>query len=194
MIDQKDVGLMQARLNAKAAPKDPMDMNRDGKITQADVQLLKTQCTYPNCAVPTIKPTSSILTPPVVHSAPGPQGGAVSITWNAVSGALDYLVYRITCSPSESTPPPAAARLVADACNRPDAPSICSMLPQGAPSTPALYGYPSAPELLGRVTSPSYGETAPNTLQSLYFVVAEDSLGNLSSPSNVVGGPSLALQ
>jgi hypothetical protein len=68
------------------------------------------------------------------------------------------------------------------------------MLPHANPNTTALFGYPSAPELLGRVTNPSYTETAPNTLQSLYFVVAEDSLGNLSSPSNVAGGPSFATQ
>jgi hypothetical protein len=68
------------------------------------------------------------------------------------------------------------------------------MLPHAVASTTALYGYPSAPEFLGRVTAMAYGETAPNTLQSLYFIVAEDALGNLSSPSNVVGGPSLATQ
>ena len=189
VIDQNDVNMMTARLNAKAKRNDPMDLNRDGKITRADVQLLKTQCSYPNCAAPAVKPAST-LTPPVVHSAPGPQGGTVSITWNAVSGALDYLVYRIAMSPSQSTPPPAAP----SACGRANAPSICTMLPQVTPAASALYGYPSAPELLGRVTNPSFGETAPNTLQSLYFVVAEDSLGNLSSPSNVVGGPSLATQ
>jgi len=195
VIDQKDVSLMLARVNTKAKLKDPMDLNQDGKITQADVQLLRTQCTYSNCAVPAIKPNSSTLTPPVVHSAPGPLGGAVSITWNAVSGAMDYLVYRITCSPSESTPPPAVPTMAATACNQPDAPTICSMLPQAAAAVvSALFGYPSAPEFLGRVTSPAYGETAPNTLQSLYFVVAEDSLGNLSSASNVVGGPSFATQ
>jgi hypothetical protein len=62
-------------------------------------------------------------------------------------------------------------------------------------STTVLYGYPSAPEFLGKVTTPAYGPVAaPSTLQTLYFVVAEDSSGNLSSPSNVVGGPSYALQ
>jgi hypothetical protein len=193
VIDQKDVSLLQARLNAKAVVKDPMDMNRDGKITNADVKLLMSQCTYPNCAVPAIKPKSSILLPTVAHSAPGPLGGAVSLTWTPVSGAMDYLVYRIAMSPSESTPPPAPKGFAA--CNQPGAPSICSMLPHAAPpTTTSLFGYPSAPELLGRVTSTSYGETAPNTLQSLYFIVAEDSLGNLSSPSNVVGGPSFATQ
>jgi hypothetical protein len=194
VIDRQDVDLMRARLNTKAARNAAMDLDRDGKITEADVQLLTSQCTYPNCAVPAIGPRSSTLTPPVAHSAPGPLGGAVSIVWNVVSGASDYLVYRITCSPSVSTPAPAAAANAAAACNAPGAPSICTMLPHAVASTTALYGYPSAPEFLGRVTAMAYGETAPNTLQSLYFIVAEDALGNLSSPSNVVGGPSLATQ
>jgi hypothetical protein len=195
VVDQKDVNLMQARLNTKAKANDPMDINRDGKITRADVQLLMTQCTYPKCAVPAIKPKSSTLPPPVAHSAPGTLGGAVNITWTAVSGAMDYLVYRITCSPSESTPPPAVPGKTATACSEPNAPTVCSMSPQAAvPAASAIFGYPSAPEFLGRVTSTAYGETAPNSLQSLYFVIAEDNLGNLSSPSNVVGGPSFAAQ
>jgi hypothetical protein len=66
------------------------------------------------------------------------------------------------------------------------------MLPAAspAPATTALFGYPSPPEYLGRISSTLYTETAPNTLQSLYFVVAEDGSGNQSTPSNVVGGPS----
>jgi|HubBroStandDraft_1064217.scaffolds.fasta_scaffold10668_2 hypothetical protein len=139
-----------------------------------------------------MKPRLSALTPPVAHSAPGPQGGAVSITWSAVSGATDYLVYRITCSPSQSTPAPAGPSNVAAGCIEPGAPSICTMLPHVVSFTTALDGYPSAPEFLERVTATAYAEHAPNSLQSLYFIVAEDSLGSLSNPSNVVGGPSLA--
>jgi hypothetical protein len=106
---------------------------------------------------------------------------------------LDYLVYRISVSPSLNTPPPGLNPAIREECGKPHALSICSMLPRVAqPSTTALYGYPSAPEFLGRVTATAYTETAPNTLQSLYFVIAEDSLGDLSSPSNVAGGPSLA--
>jgi hypothetical protein len=191
VIDLKDVNLMLAKLNTKVRPHDSMDLNQDGMITQADVRLLRTQCTYPNCAVPAIKPKTSTLTPPVAQSSWGPQGGAVSISWTAVSGAMDYLVYRITQSPSTTTPPPAVSSVVAAACSERNAPSICSMLPHAVPDTvTALFGYPSAPEFLGRVAATSYGETAPNTLQSLYFVIAEDSSGDLSSPSNVVGGPS----
>ncbi len=196
VIDQKDVNMTIARLNTKAKVKDPMDIDQDGMITQADVDLLKTQCTYPQCASPKVKPATSTLTPPLVHSVPVAECGAstVCITWGAVSGASEYLVYRITVSPSENVPPPAGP--AADACGKPNAPTICTMLPQvPSPATTALFGYPSAPELLGSVTNLTYGPVpAPNYLQTLYFVVAEDSVGNLSSPSNVVGGPTLALQ
>ena len=195
VIDQRDVQMMVARLNTKAKPNDPMDINRDGKITSEDVKLLEAHCTNPNCAP--AKSTSSTLTPPVLHSTPVQTCGAntVCITWPAVTGAFDYLVYRITSSPSENTPPPTAPA----GCAEVNPPSICSMLPKpvtpATASTTVLYGYPSAPEFLGKVTTPAYGPVAaPSTLQTLYFVVAEDSSGNLSSPSNVVGGPSYALQ
>jgi hypothetical protein len=194
VIDEKDVNLMRARLNTRAKPNDPMDLNEDGKITEADVELLRTQCTYPNCASPAIKPKAAALTAPVVQSCPGAYcNGAVSLTWTAVSGAMDYLVYQIVDSPNNTEPPPGAPRVISAACNKPYAPSICSMLPHAAPaSTTALFGYPAAPELLGRITSTSYSGAAPNSLQALYFIVAEDSFGDLSSPSNVVGGPSYA--
>ncbi|HLY17735.1 MAG TPA: dockerin type I domain-containing protein [Bryobacteraceae bacterium] len=196
VVDQRDVSLMQARLNTKAQPNDPMDLNRDGKITLADVRLLTKHCTYPQCAVLAGANTTT-LTPPVAHSAAAGSipPGTVSLSWSAVSGAMDYLVYRITCSPSETTPPPAGVNpQAAAACSEPGAPSICSMSPHALPATSALFGYPSAPEYLVRVSGTVYSETAPNTLQTLYFVIAEDSVGNVSSPSNVVGGPSLAAQ
>jgi len=197
VIDSEDVNLMRARLNAKALPNDPMDLNRDGKITAADVTLLMTQCTHPRCAVPAAKPKTSILTPPVVQSCSGTAsgticgGGDVSLTWTAVPGAMDYLVYQITESPSDTQPPPGAPAVIAEACNQPHAPSICSMLRHADPAQAPYYGYPSAPQLLGRVTNLSYTGPTPS-LQWLYFVVAEDNVGDLSSPSNVVGGPSYA--
>jgi hypothetical protein len=163
VIDQKDVNLMTARLNTKAQPKDPMDLNQDGMITNADVQLLKTQCTYPNCAVPAILPASTTLGVPVVHSAPGPLGGTVSLDWPTILNAQDYLVYRynMTLAPSLGTP----------------------------------YGLPGPVTFVTRVTTPTFSEPSPSTnLQLLYFVRTEDANGNLSAPSNLVGGPSLAAQ
>jgi hypothetical protein len=199
VIDQKDVNLMSARLNAKALVNDPMDLNQDGKITTVDVQLLKTQCTYKNCASPAILPTTVSLTPPVLHSAPGPLGGTVSLDWPTVTNAEDYLVYRINMSTSSTTPPPGLGPNQA-ACNT----SAVALLPQCAttkvtPGVSTIVGYPGAVIFVTRVTASggtaTFTETSPSTtLQVLYFVRAEDSNGNLSAPSNIVGGPSEATQ
>jgi pimeloyl-ACP methyl ester carboxylesterase len=54
-----------------------------------------------------------------------------------------------------------------------------------------LVGFPSAPLQIAVVNATSYGEYAPTTLQSNYWVRAEDAAGNLSEPSNMVGAPSL---
>jgi len=188
VIDQKDVNLMTARLNTKAKPHDPMDLNQDGMITSADVKLLMTKCTYPKCAVPAILPAAVTLSAPVVHSAPGIVNGTVpstvSLDWPAVTNAEDYLVYRIdmaSCTPGVGAcaPPPAYGPLAPAAT-----PAVTS--------TPI--SYPGAVQFITRVTggSTTFSETSPSTLQVLYFVRAEDASGNLSAPSNLVGGPSLA--
>jgi hypothetical protein len=195
VIDQKDVNLMTARLNTKALPKDPMDMNQDGRITSADVQLLKTKCTYTNCAVPAVRPAQTTLAAPVVHSAPGALGATVTLDWPAVSGAVDYLVYRINMSPNSTTPPPGFGPLAA-ACNTSAAALLpaCTYAHTAQPATASL-GYPGAVTFIERVTNGTFSETPPSaTLQLLYFVRSEDDNGNLSAPSNIVGGPSLAAQ
>ena len=206
VIDMKDVNLMQARLNAKAMPNDPMDVNQDGKITSADVQMLMTQCTYPKCAVPAVRPAAATLGAPVLHSAPGIVNGTVpstvSLDWPTVSGAQDYLVYRINMSPNDTTPPPIFGPLAA-ACGTNAAVAalpLCSSAKttQPATSTSTPFGYPGAVVFITRVTASgptaTFSETSPSTLQVLYFVRSEDANGNLSAPSNLVGGPSLAAQ
>jgi hypothetical protein len=186
VIDMKDVNLLRARLNTKAKPNDPMDVNHDGKISSADVQMLMTQCTYPKCAVPAVRPAATTLGTPVLHSAPGIVNGSVpstvSLDWPTVSGAEDYLVYRINMSPNDITPPPIFGPAAATV--------------QQSTATPV--GYPGAVVFITRVTAfgstATFSETSPTTLQVLYFVRAEDPNGNLSAPSNIVGGPSLAAQ
>jgi len=180
-------------------PNDPMDVNQDGKITSADVQMLMTQCTYPKCAVPAVRPAAATLGAPVLHSAPGIVNGTepstVSLDWPTVSGAQDYLVYRINMSPNDTTPPPGYGPN-AEACNT----NAAVLLPLcgatraiGQAST--AVGYPGAVTFVQRVTTTTFTETAPaSNLQLLYFVRAEDANGNLSAPSNLVGGPSLAAQ
>ena len=205
VIDMKDVNLMQARLNSKAKATDPMDINQDGKITSADVQLLMTQCTYPKCAVPAVRPAGTSLGAPVLHSAPGIVNGTVpstvSLDWPTISGAQDYLVYRINMSPNDQTPPPIFGPLAA-ACSTNTAVAVLPLCFSAKTSQPALtstpYGYPGAVQFITRVTAggstATFSETSPTTLQVLYFVRAEDANGNLSAPSNLVGGPSLAAQ
>jgi len=198
VIDERDVAMVLERVNTKAKPNDPMDLNRDGMITEKDAELLRTQCTHPQCAVEAVKRNSTTLTSPVLSSAWGqlgvPTPPNVNISWTAVAGAADYLVYRITMSTSDTTGPPPAVSEALGPCRQPNAPSICTMLPahsfaQTAASS-SFFGYPSAPEFLGRVSGTTYSEGNASALQWLYFVVAEDSSGDLSSPSNVVGGPS----
>lgn len=193
VIDQKDVNMLAARLNTKAKKNDPMDMNRDGKITSVDLQLLTTQCTYPGCAVPALPPAATTLATPVLSSTPGALGGPVNLSWTPVTGAVDYLVYRIGMSPSQTTPPPASPHALTAPCSQPENTALCSQLPaaQGATTTPQV-GYPGAPKIVTRVTNPAFTENSLSSLQALYFVRAEDSAGNLSAPSNIVGGPSLA--
>src|ERR1035438_1315068 len=205
VIDMKDVNLMQARLNSKAKATDPMDIHQDGKITSADVQLLMTQCTYPKCAVPAVRPAGTSLGAPVLHSAPGIVNGTVpstvSLDWPTISGAQDYLVYRINMSPNDQTPPPIFGPLAA-ACSTNTAVAVLPLCFSAKTSQPALtstpYGYPGAVQFITRVTAggstATFSETSPSTLQVLYFVRAEDANGNLSAPSNLVGGPSLAAQ
>jgi len=211
VIDQKDVNIMAARLNQPAAKNDRMDLDGDGMITAKDIQMLRTQCTYPGCEVRAIRPAAALASP-VACSAFGNLGGQVNLSWTPVSGAVDYLVYRIALSPSETAAPPgdpvpAVADLtfglnaqLASACSGPDKRPICSMLPAAQPavqppSSTTAFGYPGPPQCMTCLTpSPSttYTEIPPNTLQALYYVIAQDGNGNLSSPSNVVGGPSLA--
>jgi len=205
VIDMKDVNLMQARLNTKAMPSDPMDVNQDGKITSADVQLLMTQCTYPKCAVPAVRPAASALGQPVLHSAPGIVNGTVpstvSLDWPTVSGAQDYLVYRINMSPTDTMPPPIFGPLAA-ACSTNAAVAVLPLCFGAKTVQPAVtatpFGYPGAVQFITRVTASgstaTFSETSPSTLQVLYFVRSEDANGNLSAPSNLVGGPSLAAQ
>jgi hypothetical protein len=172
VIDQKDVGILmgqQCSTPGCAQPGNPMDLNQDGKIDITDARLLSSQCTNTGCVIPTTLPPYATLKAPVVYSVPGSLGGTVRLSWNTVNGATDYLVYRITTSGNLSTPPPNT-------------------------NPTALYGYPGPIELLTRVSSTSYTEISATNLQGLYFVRSEDANGNLSSPSNVVGGPSQAAQ
>jgi len=191
VIDQNDVNLMIAGETPNAPPNSPMDLNQDGKIDSTDVQLLTTQCTYVNCAIPSSPPITATLHAPVLHAAPG--GGLPSLDWQPVAGATTYVIYRIGLSVSQTTPPPAK---VNQACANPANTSLCSQLPLAQPAATPQYGYPGAPKILTQVGTTTYTDSSvpASTLQWLYFVRAQDALGNLSAPSNLVAAPSLAAQ
>ncbi len=58
------------------------------------------------------------------------------------------------------------------------------------PVNPAAFPLPF--KLIEITSNTAFSEPAPTVLQSIYFVRAEDAGGNLSDPSNIVGGPSKA--
>jgi hypothetical protein len=62
-----------------------------------------------------------------------------------------------------------------------------------APSGLTYQGFPAALQEIAQVAAspnPTFSEAMPTTIQSLYFVRSEDTNGNLSLPSNIVGAPS----
>jgi hypothetical protein len=69
--------------------------------------------------------------------------------------------------------------------------SLCTAVHALSSTSTSIPGsFPLQYGLVGQTTTPTYSETAPSTMQSLYYVRAVDSKGNLSDVSNVVGGPS----
>jgi len=76
---------------------------------------------------------------------------------------------------------------------------ICTMVDvmtnhDSTPSGALTYvGFPAALQEIAQVaaiSTPTYTEAMPTTLQSIYFIRSEDQNGNLSLPSNIVGAPS----
>lgn len=161
-------------------------------------------------------PTNLVASP---GGVPVPAGTQIQLTWTAVPGAMRYHVYRMTQLTLGDLlgngPPNAPATFTVDIpgygpasiadvkagkldalCKRLDN-SWCDFIPAikayNNPSEPTntLVGFPSGPVEVAVVRTNSYSETAPTTLQSNYWVKAEDGNGNLTGPSNMVGAPSL---
>jgi hypothetical protein len=68
---------------------------------------------------------------------------------------------------------------------------------ESTPSGLTYVGFPAALQEVAQVAAsptPAYSEALPTTLQSLYFIRSEDTNGNLSMPSNIVGAPSFNQQ
>ena len=128
-------------------------------------------------------------------------GREVRLSWSPVPGAVRYRVYRLTgrsiddilgsstpsATPATTVPPDAlegvcAANPLYSGCDL----AVAAAQPQ------LVSSLPNPAVLVGIRTFPSHAETAPTAMQSVYFVRAEDADGNLSEPSNFVGGPSKA--
>jgi hypothetical protein len=66
-------------------------------------------------------------------------------------------------------------------------------LPAVEPGATIPAAFPLAPRVVAVVQQTTFTQPAPTVLQSLYFIRAVDADGNLSRPSNLVGGPSKAV-
>ena len=212
VIDQNDVNLVQAATGQQAAPNDPRDLDQDGQITSNDVQLLTTQCTFANC---TSSPVALAPKPPapnnLVAAAASGSGNSAQLTWNAVPGAVEYKVYRQTNLPLLEIFPPGGVTIklsgipfkipdfilsgkVDQYCAPNGTDSLCTYvyLVEAAAKPGNQVGAPSSLDYLGSTTGTTFEDSSATPLQSIYFVRAQDAAGNLSDPSNVVGGPSYA--
>lgn len=91
-------------------------------------------------------------------------GRLVDLTWDPSPGAVRYQVYRARVNPIDEI----------------------------IPSFTGPAAFPLPYQVRALPTATSFSEPAPTVMQSIYFVRAEDADGNLSPPSNLVGGPSKA--
>lgn len=212
VIDQNDVNaIMAAEGQPATGPNDPLDIDQDGMITANDAYLLSTQCTLSGCATP--NPLLAVVPAPTNLWAADPHqaGGMVQLTWNPVPGAVAYRVYRQTQTPISQFFPPQGIQItingqvytlpqdalsgkLAFACTSGGLlQRLCTFVTfiQDGAKPGSTIGFPTLLVSVGRTTSTTYQETPPTPLQSIYFVRAEDALGNLSGPSNSVGAPSI---
>jgi hypothetical protein len=136
------------------------------------------------------------LTPPLLQSATAAQGGTVTLTWNAVSGAIDYLVYRIAMT--RRARHHASTTRQGRRCVRGTGCAVylyhvAARRAQVSGATgAALYGYPERSGPLGPGYSHDVYGTCSEALCSRSILSSPRISGDLSSPSNVVGGPSFA--
>jgi hypothetical protein len=139
-------------------------------------------------------------------------GRNVNLSWQPVAGAIRYRIYRSTVLPISQllgsgvtlTIGDQEVTVTLDAIRAGELDHLCTGVAAEVPlcqsldrikasaSAADMLGFPLPFILVGISANPAYFESAPTSLQSIYFVRAEDSLGNLSKPSNIVGGPSKA--
>ena len=157
-----------------------------------------------------------------LHAAPQiTVGNTVQLDWPAQPGAARYHIYRYTTTPplqlllggaptvtinlstqlTINVPQDILAGVLNPACPlNEDQLWFCQLsdivqtasAPAAPPSQLTYVGFPAALQEIGQTTATTYSEAMPTTIQSIYFVRAEDSSGNLGAASNIVGAPSFA--
>jgi hypothetical protein len=203
-------------------PNDPRDLNQDGVINILDSRILITQCTLPGCALTSVPQPLPPPTNLQAVSGQISGSSTAILSWTPSAGAVKYHVYRSNVLPVISLLPAGGISLpsvpgvpfspvvipqdvlngtLQPYCAVPDSdtlPCILIEIVSALTDNPSI-GFPMAWAEITITTSPSYTDTltppeffttTPNSAR--YFVRAEDSNGNVSIPSNMVEGPSLA--
>lgn len=206
-----------------SGPRDPRDIDQDGAITANDVTKLQTQCDEPGCAVvtpdPNVVPAPKNLMSASIYVLPQAENPLVALNWDPVPGASRYRIYRSEVRPALELLPPGLeinfpgveqpiripedflpGGLFDDFCTDPNAPENGDLLPcflrdlfTQIDIAGVVNGQPLPFIEVGFTTDTSYTETAPTNLQSIYYVVADNSVSVSSGSSNVVGGPSYSV-
>jgi len=223
VIDTNDVNVILALVGQPASgPNDPHDIDRDGQITALDSRKLITQCTFPGCSsLPpsTMSKLAAKVTPASLLHAESrfTAGNTVKLDWQPSPDAVRYRIYRITNRPLTDFLPTGQFTLpgtditttvkaivrgkmdylcVGDIMSETETCHYIDVLKnlQAPQVVNTDIGWPTPVVLVGIVSGTTFQEPAPTIIQSLYFVRAEDSGGILSEPTNIVGGPSKALE
>jgi hypothetical protein len=139
--------------------------------------------------------------PKNLTAAPESQvGRTVMLNWEPSPGAVRYEVFRATVMPLQElfgrgggSAPSSAIDAAGESGAAAFLESIATRPTLAAQADPiAVAAFPLGYRVIAQPTTTTFVEAAPSVLQSLYFVRAVDAEGNVSAPSNFVGGPSKA--
>ncbi len=214
--------LTSAMNKPASGPNDPRDLNQDGVINILDSRILITQCTLPGCALASVPAQLPPPTNLQAVSSQISGNNTAILSWTPSAGAVKYHIYRSNQLPVLSVLPPGGISIpsvtgvgyspvvipqdvisgkLQPYCPVPDSLTLpCGLIQivTALSDNPSL-AFPMAwaeititttPSYTDNLTPPDFFTTTSNSAR--YFVRAEDSLGNVSIPSNMVEGPSLA--
>ncbi len=167
-------------------------------------------CDAPSCA-DAAADTSPLPAPKLLQAESEAATGRNNVlTWEPTPGAVRYRIYRSTVVSLSAILPGALEEFevpgfgkvsiedvrngVLDSLCTPATEIVCRVLDaiKTSPLPDVWIGIPSQFLQVGLRLNPTFSEPSPTEFQALYFVRAEDAIGNLSPPSNFVGAPSKA--